>query len=210
MSDAYSDRELAAQDERILNEKRRYRDPHYDVSPVRAARLDDLQVGRFMDEYLPAAVDPETLAANDRTAGERLAAAKMIVAVDDPVPTEIRRSTYPLGALQQLVGNAVMHRTYDGTNAPVHVYWFDDRIEINSPGGPYGALTPENFGRPGVIDYRNPALAEAMRVLGLVQRYGFGIPAARRELRAAGQPDPEFHVDRHWVHCTVRARAQPA
>ena len=91
----------------------------------------------------------------------------------------------------------------------MHVYWFDDRIEINSPGGPYGALTPENFGHPGVIDYRNPALAEAMRVLGLVQRYGFGIPAARRELRAAGQPDPEFRVDSHWVHCTVRARANP-
>ena len=99
-----------------------------------------------------------------------------------------------------------MHRTYDGTNAPVHVYWFDDRIEINSPGGPYGALTPENFGRPGVIDYRNPTLAEAMRVLGLVQRYGFGIPAARRELRAAGPPAPEFRVDAHWVHCSVRAR----
>ena len=27
--------------------------------------------------------------------------------------------------------------------------------------------------RPDVIDYRNPTLAEAMRVLGLVQRYGF-------------------------------------
>ncbi len=269
----------SAQDERLLNEKRRHRDPHYDVSPVRAAGLGELRVGRFMDEYLPAAVDPETLAANDRTAEERLAAAKMIAAVDDPVPTvagllvlgrrpqhflpgayvqflrvagrewgdevvdearcegsvadlmrrvddkliahnrtavdfisaptEVRRSTYPLGALQQLVRNAVMHRAYDGTNAPVHVYWFDDRIEINSPGGPYGALTPENFGHPGVIDYRNPALAEAMRVLGLVQRYGFGIPAARRELRAAGQPDPEFRVDPHWVHCTVRARATP-
>ncbi len=265
----------SAQDERILNERRRYRDSHYDSSAVRMATIDDLRVGRFMDEYLPAAVDAETLAANDRTEEERLAAAKMIVSVEEPVPsvagmlvlgrrpqdflpgayvqflriagrewggevldearcdgpvadlvrrvddkliahnrtavefisapTETRRSTYPLGALQQLVRNAVMHRTYDGTNAPVHVYWFDDRIEINSPGGPYGALTPENFGRPGVIDYRNPTLAEAMRVLGLVQRYGFGIPAARRELRAAGQGGPEFRVDTHWVHCTVRA-----
>jgi ATP-dependent DNA helicase RecG len=265
----------SAQVERILNERRRYRDPHYDSAAVRTASVDDLRVGRFMDEYLPAAVDAETLAANDRTAEERLAAAKMIVSVDEPVPTvagllvlgrqpqdfipgayvqflriagrewggevldearcdgpvadlvrrvddkliahnrtavefiaaptETRRSTYPLGALQQLVRNAVMHRTYDGTNVPVHVYWFDDRIEINSPGGPYGALTQENFGRSGVIDYRNPTLAEAMRVLGLVQRYGFGIPAARRELRAAGQSAPEFQVDSHWVHCTVRA-----
>ena len=101
-----------------------------------------------------------------------------------------------------------MHRAYDGTNAPIQVYWFDDRIEINSPGGPYGALTADNFGQPGVIDYRNPTLAEAMRVLGLVQRYGFGIPAARRELRANGQPDPAFRVDPSRVHCTVWQRAR--
>ena len=121
-------------------------------------------------------------------------------------PVEIRDSTYPLDAVQQLVRNAVMHRTYEDTNAPTHVYWFDDRIEIGSPGGAYGAVNAGNFGQPGVVDYRNPILAEAMRVLGLVQRYGFGIPAARRLLRAAGHPEPEFRVDPSWVHCTVRAR----
>ena len=51
-------------------------------------------------------------------------------------PVETRTSTYPIGALQQLVRNAVIHRTCEGTNAPVHVYRFDDRIEIISPGGP--------------------------------------------------------------------------
>ena len=91
-------------------------------------------------------------------------------------PRETRRSTYPLAAIQQLARNAVMHRTYEGTNTPIRVYWFDDRIEIISPGGPYGAVTAELFGRPRILDYRNPLLAEAMRVLGLVQRYGVGIP----------------------------------
>ena len=121
-------------------------------------------------------------------------------------PLETRRSTYPLNALQQLVRNAVMHRTYGGTNAPVHVYWFDDRIEINSPGGSYGSLTAENFGQPGVVEYRNPILAEAMRVFRLVQRDGFGIPAARRELRSSGQDEPRFRVEPTRVCCTVRAR----
>ena len=64
----------SAQDERILNEKRRHRDPHFDALPVRNAALGDLKLGRFEDEYLPAAIDPETLAANDRTLEERLAA----------------------------------------------------------------------------------------------------------------------------------------
>ncbi len=121
-------------------------------------------------------------------------------------PTERRRSTYPLPALQQLSRNAVMHRTYEGTNAPVHVYWFDDRIEINSPGGPHGGVTAENFGQPGVVSYRNPNLAEAMRALGLVQRYGVGIPIARGALLDNGQPEPAFRVNGNWVNCTVAAR----
>ena len=99
-----------------------------------------------------------------------------------------------------------MHRTYEGTNAPVHVYWFDDRIEIANPGGPYGIVAMATFGQPGVVDYRNPILAEAMRVLGLVQRFGFGIPIARRELKEKGHPALEFLVDANRVRCTVRGR----
>ena len=37
----------SAQDERMLNEKRRHRDPHFDARPVRAARLADLGLARF-------------------------------------------------------------------------------------------------------------------------------------------------------------------
>lgn len=273
-----SRRDIAtAQDERILNEKRRFRDQHFDAQPVPGATIDDLNRRAFEDEYLPLAVAPELLAANERTLEERLAAAKMIASVAEPVPTiagllvlgnrtrdfipssyiqflrvagtewgdpvqdsaeidgtladmirrideklgshnrtavdftsgprEVRTSTYPMAALEQLVRNAVMHRTYEGTNSPIRVYWFDDRIEISSPGGAYGAVSPETFGQPGVVDYRNPILAEAMRVLGLVQRYGFGIPTARRELARAEHPEPEFRVDANWVHCIVRSRA---
>jgi len=76
-----------AQDERILNEKRRHRDPHFDTQPVPSATLDDLDRRRFEEEYLPQAVDPELLAANDRSYEERLAAAKMVASVAEPVPT---------------------------------------------------------------------------------------------------------------------------
>ncbi len=121
-------------------------------------------------------------------------------------PREGRTAVYPLSALEQLVRNAVLHRTYEGTNSPVRVYWFEDRIEIISPGGPYGVVTPDSFGRPGLADYRNLNLAEAMRVLGLVQRFGSGLAIARRALRENGQDEPLFQVDANWVHCTVRAK----
>src|SRR3989337_1727367 len=107
-------------------------------------------------------------------------------------------------ALQQIVRNAIMHRSYEATNAPVRVTWYDDRIEITSPGGPFGAVTPENFGQPGLADYRNPNLAEALRVLGFVQRYGVGIAVARRELEKNGTPPPEFDVQATIVNVIVR------
>lgn len=118
--------------------------------------------------------------------------------------TETRRPTYPLAALQQLVRNAVMHRTYEATNAPIRVNWFTDRIEILNPGGAFGMVTRDNFGAPGVTDYRNPNLAQAMKVLGYVQRFGVGIALARRLLADNGNPPPVFEVRDTHVLVTVR------
>lgn len=121
-------------------------------------------------------------------------------------PAEKRREMYPLGALQQIVRNAVLHRQYDKTNAPVQVYWFNNRIEIVSPGGPFGQVTVENFGKTRQVDYRNPNLAEAMKIMGFVERFGFGIPLSRKLLRNAGNPDLEFTVDQHHVMTTIKPK----
>ena len=132
--------------------------------------------------------------------------AHLTVAVDftSGTTTEIRSSPYPLVALQQLVRNAVMHRTYEGTAAPVRVYWFDDRIEIHNPGGPFGTVNAENFGQPGKSDYRNPNLATVMKHLGFAQRFGFGIADARKALRENGNPPPVFQVEPTTVLVTLR------
>ena len=119
-------------------------------------------------------------------------------------PREIRQPDYPVVALQQLVRNAVMHRSYEETNAPVRVYWYADRVEIQSPGGLYGKVTPENFGA-GATDYRNPLVAEIMHHLGFAQRFGLGVPLAREELSKNGNPEPEFNFQPTQVAVTVGA-----
>jgi ATP-dependent DNA helicase RecG len=106
--------------------------------------------------------------------------------------------------LQQLARNAVLHRNYQSTGAPVRLTWFNDRIEINNPGGPFGQVTQENFGQPGVTDYRNPHLAEVMKNLGYVQRFGAGIPTAERALKENGNPPPDFIPDEAYVLVTIR------
>ncbi|WP_419919455.1 RNA-binding domain-containing protein [Candidatus Poriferisocius sp.] len=117
--------------------------------------------------------------------------------------TERRISLYPLGALQQIARNAVMHRTYEATNAPVHVRWFRDRIEVISPGGPFGQVATAGLGKPGVVDYRNPNLAEALRTLGFVQRFGIGISNAQKLLREAGHPEAIFNGEHDRVLATI-------
>lgn len=118
--------------------------------------------------------------------------------------TDSRLPDYPLAALQQLARNAVLHRNYEGTSAPTRLTWYDDRIELFSPGGPYGSVTVENFGRPGVTDYRNPVLAEAMRNLGYLQRFGAGLQVARAAAARNGNPLIEFDVDASFIGLTLR------
>lgn len=113
---------------------------------------------------------------------------------------------YPEEALRQLIRNAILHRSYEGSNAPVRVHWFADRVEVLSPGGPFGSVTRESFGRTGMTDYRNPTVAEALKALGFVERFGIGIEIARASLKKNGSPPPEFTVEDAHVHVAVRKK----
>ena len=119
---------------------------------------------------------------------------------------DIRSPSYPKVAFQQLIRNAVMHRDYETSHAPVRISWFRDRVEIQNPGGPFGQVTGGNFGQPGITDYRNPYLAEAMKVLGFVQRFGVGIQMAKKALADNGNPEPVFDVRENHVLVVVRSR----
>jgi len=126
------------------------------------------------------------------------------VGVDiESAPREQRQPDYPVIALQQFARNALIHRDYESSNSPVRIYWFKDRIEIHNPGGLFGQVTRENFGK-GITDYRNPLIAEAMHVLGYVQRFGYGVPLARRRLRDNGNPEPDFQFEATYVAVTIR------
>lgn len=118
---------------------------------------------------------------------------------------EIQQPDYPIEALRQLARNAVMHRSYEQTNAPVKVYWFNDRVEITNPGGLFGQVNRENFGQ-GATDYRNPHLAGVMKDLGYVQRFGYGIPTAKQALKKNGNPSPVFSLNDTYTSVVIRRR----
>jgi ATP-dependent DNA helicase RecG len=135
---------------------------------------------------------------------DEILSANISVGSDRQGVTEIRLPNYPMLALKEIVRNALMHRNYETSNAPVQIYWFSDRIEISNPGGPFGRVNKQNFGQPGITDYRNPLLAEAMRVSGYVQRFGSGIPMARKELEKNGNPPLEFKIENERILAILR------
>lgn len=264
------------QEERILNEKRRYKNLPFDIYPVPSSNILDLSKTIFENEFLPAAFASDVLEANGRTYEERLSSCKMILSPDDTTPTvlgllsfgknpqdflpgafiqflridgfelsdpiideesiggalvevlrrteeklnahnrtavditsaptHIKQKPYPPVAIQQILYNAVLHLTYESTNAPIRVYWFNDRIEIISPCGPYGNVTSENFGKPGITDYRNPNIADVLKTFGFVQSFGRGIATARKEMEKNGNPTLEFETNQSTVLCTLRGK----
>lgn len=103
---------------------------------------------------------------------------------------------FPKWAIRELLMNSIMHRDYE-SNAPIKFYQYQDRIEIVNPGGLYGNARPENF--PKVNDYRNPVIAEAMKVLGYVNRFNRGIARVKKELANNGNPDAIFDYKRIGV-----------
>lgn len=266
----------SAQEERILNERRRYNHIPFDIRPISIAKISDLSRLIFENEYLPAAFASDILEANGRTYEERLSSCKMIVSPEDTTPTFFgilavgtspqdfiqgayiqflriqgcnleddvsdsamftgtlremlaaaieklkshnrisvdvtsrpthqESSLYPTAALHQILYNAVLHRNYEDTNAPVRIYWFNDRIEIHSPGGPYGSVTIENFGQPGITDYRNPNILTALKYLGFAQAFGRGIALARKAMLDNGNPAIDFICSPNAVVCILRGK----
>lgn len=266
-----------AEEEKRLAEKRLAGDLPFDLRPVISASLDDLDISYFEQEFLPAVLPADVVAANHRSTDEQLMAMRLTTVeppghptvlgllvlgksptfaipgdyvqflridgtdLTDPIrdqrelggpvanilyaldelfranismssditsgTTEIRRPDYPLVALQQIARNAIIHRDYEMSNAPVRITWLSDRVEISNPGGPYGQVTRLNFGVSGVTDYRNPHLAAALKDLGFVQRFGVGIASARRALKDNGNPDLEFNVQDTYVAATLKKDA---
>jgi ATP-dependent DNA helicase RecG len=110
---------------------------------------------------------------------------------------------FPESAVRELLMNAVLHRSYEAAS-PVHFYQFSDRIEIQNPGPLYGVARPENF--PHQTAYRNPVIAEAMKTIGAVNRYGRGVERAQIALEKNGSPPAEFIFGDTYFASIIRIR----
>lgn len=120
------------------------------------------------------------------------------------------KTEYPVIAVRELIINALVHRDYSihTDSAPITIRMYSDRLEIENPGGLYGRMTLDRLGKVSA-DTRNPAIANAMEILGETENRYSGIPTIIHAMEEYGLPAPVFESDRGIFRATLYNSANP-
>jgi len=103
---------------------------------------------------------------------------------------ELPIPNFPEEVVREGLLNAVVHRSYvDSEGITLRLY--RDRLEVGSPGGFIGGITPEN-----ILTHeprrRNRLLAETLQLVGAVNRMGLGVDRMYKLLLSYGKAPPEY------------------
>ena len=103
--------------------------------------------------------------------------------------------------------NALAHRDYF-LNQSIHLDLYPDRIELASPGGFIGGVTPQNVLRHQPVR-RNPLLAEALQQVGLINRAGIGVDQIFEQQLVDGKDMPSYDADESHVRMQLPITVDP-
>lgn len=105
----------------------------------------------------------------------------------------VTEEEYPKFVRQEIIVNAVTHRSYSITGTEIQVKMFDDRIVVESPGKLPGLVKANNIRHTHFS--RNPRIAEYLKAYKYVKEYGEGVDRMCTELESAGLRNPVYYVD---------------
>lgn len=113
--------------------------------------------------------------------------------------TRADKPEYPIKALREIILNALIHRDYSvhTDRSPVRLVMYEDRLELENPGGLYGRITLDDLGKVSA-DTRNPYIAGTLEIMIDTENRFSGIPTVIAELKKANMPAPVF-IDRRGV-----------
>ena len=100
---------------------------------------------------------------------------------------------YPEFAWQEAIVNAVAHRDYEDQAREIEVWFFEDRMEVKSPGDLVPPITLDLLrSRTPVHASRNPLLVRVLVEAGLMREEGEGVPRMFDEMERSFLRAPEF------------------
>jgi len=125
----------------------------------------------------------------------------------DEAPRFIRRNTrlaariertrredvpeYAALALREVLANAVAHADYSQRGMPIRVQIFDDRLEVENPGGWPIGFSEDDF-KQGISRVRNPVIARVLHELDVIEAWGSGYHRVVAASARQGHPVPEW------------------
>ncbi|MDD4088161.1 MAG: ATP-binding protein [Tissierellia bacterium] len=92
----------------------------------------------------------------------------------------IKKELIPREAFREALANAIVHRVWD-INSYIQIAMFNDRIEINSPGGLPDGISKEEYLYRNISLLRNPIIAGAFYRLDFIEKFGTGIMRINEE-----------------------------
>ena len=107
------------------------------------------------------------------------------------------KTEYPMRAVREIILNALIHRDYSihTDHSPIRLIIYNDRLELENPGGLYGRITIDELGKVAA-DTRNPFIAGVLEILINTENRFSGIPTIYREIKKAGLREPIFENKR--------------
>lgn len=108
----------------------------------------------------------------------------------------------PLEAVREALTNAIVHADYSQTGAPIRVAFFDDRIEIDSPGLLVAGMTIGDI-RAGVSKLRNRVIGRVFKELDLIEQWGSGFQRMIAACREMGLPEPVLEEQAFHFRVTI-------
>lgn len=85
-----------------------------------------------------------------------------------------KKELIPKEAFRESLANAIVHRVWD-TNSYIQIAMYEDRIEINSPGGLPTGISKEEYLYGNISVLRNPIIAGVFYRLNIIEKFGTGI-----------------------------------
>lgn len=119
----------------------------------------------------------------------------------------IRCWNYPYAALEEVVANAVFHKSWDDRN-PIEIRVNPTSIEVLNFEGPMPPITNRDLKKTKIVNriYRNRRIGDILKELHLTEGRATGFPKIYHALQANGSPLPEFETDdrNSYFHATIR------
>jgi ATP-dependent DNA helicase RecG len=109
----------------------------------------------------------------------------------------IKKELIPKKAFRESLANAIVHRVWD-TNSYIQIAMYDDKIEINSPGGLPEGISADEYLYGNISVLRNPIIAGVFNRLNIIEKFGTGIARINKEY-SQSLSKPDFTISENRI-----------